>query len=190
MNYNDTASAPQQVEFRPLEYRDLPVLVEWLAQPAVARWWNQEATLESVVAKYAPRIEGRDATRMWIVEVEGVAAGLLQSYRHSDYPEHDTAVGVPDAAGIDYLLADSHRGRGLGTLVLRCFAVWVLDQYADCESCVATPAQANEASWRTLEAAGFVRRLECQPPEEPPAFVYSVSRSSLSSAFARRKADR
>ena len=112
---------------------------------------------------------------MWIVEVEGSPAGLLQSYRHGDDPEYDAAVGVPNAVGIDYLLADSHRGRGLAGLVLREFATLALGLYPDCERCVAAPATANEPSWRALERAGFVRLHEFRPPDEPVAYVYSFS---------------
>lgn len=45
--------------------------------------------------------------------------------------------------------------------------------------CVATPAQSNTASWRALEAAGFTRRSDCQPPDEPLGFIYALERTSL-----------
>lgn len=92
------------VVFRPLADNDLPTLVEWFAEPAIARWWNQPANLASVRAKYLPRIEGREATSMWIAEIGGHAAGLFQCSLHVEYPQHDMSLGVPDAVGIDYLL--------------------------------------------------------------------------------------
>ncbi|TFH21276.1 MAG: GNAT family N-acetyltransferase [Acidimicrobiales bacterium] len=129
--------AVPEISFRALRVEDLEVLVGWFAEPDVARWWNQRATLDAVTEKYLPRIEGREPTRMWIVEVDGVPAGLIQDYLHADVPEYDECVGVPDAVGIDYLLGGAHRGRGVG----------------------------------------FVRRGECDPPDEPPAYVYSISRT-------------
>lgn len=175
------ASAPR-IGFRPLAERDLPTLVTWFAEHDVARWWNQAAEIDSVRAKYLPRIEHREPTRMWIGEVDGEAAALLQSYLHSDYPQHDARVGVPDAVGIDYLVGGRHRGRGLGRLVLRAFAGWTLFHYPTAAWCVATPAQANVASWRALEHAGFSRAGECQPPDEPPAFVYVRRRAATGGA--------
>lgn len=164
-------SAPR-IDFRPLAVHDLPTLVGWFAEPEIARWWNQPAEIDSVRAKYVPRIERREPTRMWIGEIDGEAGALLQSYLHADYPDHDHCVGIPEAAGIDYLLAGAHRGRGRGRLVLRAFADWTLAHYPSAACCAAMPAQANEASWRALEHAGFSRVGECQPPNEPSAYVY------------------
>lgn len=164
------------VRFRPLAEHDLPTLVAWFAEPDIAKWWNQLAEIDAVRAKYLPRIEGREPTLMWIAEIDGEDGGLLQSYLHPDYPEHDAVVGIAEAVGIDYLIGGRHRGRGLGRHVLRAFVEWTLDQYPAATSCVATPARANEASWRALEHAGFSRVGECQPPDEPPAYVYVRTR--------------
>ena len=162
-----------EVAFRPLTLDDLAVLVDWFAEPAVARWWNQAPDIDSVTAKYRPRIDGTgDPTMMWIAVVDGEAAGLLQSYRHDDYSAHDAAIGVPNAVGIDYLLGGRHRGRGLGGRVLGAFARWALEQHPGTDVCVATPAIANTVSCAALERAGFVRSHDCQPPDEPPAAVY------------------
>jgi RimJ/RimL family protein N-acetyltransferase len=159
-----------------LERSDFATLVDWFAQPHVARWWNETATLSSVEAKYGPRVDGLEPTPMWIVEVDGSTAGLVQCYRHRDHPAHDEAVGVPDAAGIDYLLARSFIGRGLGAATVAAFSALVFRLYPELLWCVATPAQSNEASWRCLERAGFRRLGTCRPPEEPPAFIYARHR--------------
>jgi RimJ/RimL family protein N-acetyltransferase len=171
--------ADVDVSFRPLRRSDFPLLVEWFAQEHIARWWNEPATLESVAAKYGRPIDGLEPTSMWIIEVDGQAAGLAQSYRNADYPQHDAAIGVPDAAGIDYLLSKPYVGRGIGTIAVRELGTHVLRLYPDAACVVATPAQANEASWRALERAGFERRGECQPPDEPPAFAYVLHRAIL-----------
>lgn len=170
-------SATPRVAFRRLTADDLPQLCTWFAEPAVARWWNMPATLDAVTEKYAPRIAGIEPTRMWIVEVDGVRAGLLQSYWHRDYPAHDASLGIADAVGIDYLIGGSHRGRGFASRVLGDFVAFVLLEYPEASVVVATPAQANAASWRALERAGFVRVGTCQPPGEPPAFAYASRRS-------------
>lgn len=167
------------ISFRSLQEDDLPTLVEWFDEPAIASWWNQPAELASVQAKYLPRIEGREATSMWIVEIDNEAAGLFQCYLHVDYSEQDACVAIPDAVGIDYLIGGAHRGRGHGSAALRAFAAFALDRHSDAAVCVATPAQSNTASWRALERAGFARRGACQPPDEPVAFIYALERTSL-----------
>jgi aminoglycoside 6'-N-acetyltransferase len=162
-----------RIEFRPLRSDDLPTLVEWFAQPTIARWWIPPLTAKAVEAKYQPRIDGHEPIRMWIIEFDGTPGGMIQSYRHVDFPSYDAEVALSDAVGIDYLLDDRHRGIGLGHRALRAFAVLVFDEYPDAERCVATPARDNEPSWRCLERAGFVRRGECQPADEPAAYTYS-----------------
>jgi hypothetical protein len=48
---------------------------------------------------------------MWITEIDGQAAGLLQCPLHTDYPRHEASVGIPDAVRIDYLLGGAHYGQ-------------------------------------------------------------------------------
>jgi hypothetical protein len=62
------------IRFRPLAESDLPDLVEWFAEPEIAKWWNQPAEIDSVRAKYLPRIEQREPTQMWIAEIDDAAA--------------------------------------------------------------------------------------------------------------------
>lgn len=167
------------ISFRPLAVDDLEQVVEWFADPVVAAWWNQPPEIESVRSKYLPRIDRTaDPTLMWIAEVDGTPAGLFQSYLHDDYSEHDIAVGVADAVGIDYLVGAPHRGRGLGAATVRAFAGFVLDLYREAAVCVAAPAAANAASCAALESAGFERSHDCRPPDEPAAVAYTFSRAT------------
>ena len=178
----DSRPARPDADFRLLRREDFASLALWFGEPHVAQWWNPDATLEGIEAKYGPRIDGVDAaTTMWIIEIGGEAAGLAQHYRHADHPAHDAAVGIAQAVGIDYLLSKAYAARGLGGHVLSTFAGFVLERVPEALSCVATPAQANRRSWRALEAAGFVRRGTCQPPGEPPAYTYACARSDLGS---------
>ncbi len=172
----DRSELDVEVRFRRLDRGDLAMVTQWLAQPHIDRWWNEAGTLAEVEARYGPAIDGTDPTLMWIVEIDGVPAGLTQCYRQRDYPEQDLAVGIADAVGIDYFLVDGYAGRGLGPIVLSTFAAGVFEWYPDAQWCVAAPAQANRPSWRALERAGFHRVGPCQPPDEPPAFAYALRR--------------
>ena len=144
--------------FRPMTEADFPRLVTWFADPAVVRWFGPPKDLAAVAAKYGPRIRGEEPTEMWIAEFEGEPAAMLQCYRHVDHSETDAAVGVPDAVGIDYLVAAAFRGRGLAGPLLAAFADHALDRFPDARVVVATPNEENAASCGALRAAGFERR--------------------------------
>lgn len=167
-----------EVRFRPMQRDHYELLSGWLEQPHIARWWNIDPSLDSIEAKYGPRIDGLQPAAMWVVELDGVPGGLIQSYRHADYPEHDEVVDIPEAVGIDYLLAAEFAGRGLGPGIVRQFADLVFEHYPAADCCVAIPAQENRRSWRCLEIAGFTRVRECQPPGDPPAFAYALDRQA------------
>lgn len=167
------------VGFRPLRRADFASLARWFSEPRVARWWNADASLEGIEAKYGPRVDGVDvSTAMWIVEIGGRAGGLAQHYRISDHPAHDCAVGIENAVGVDFLLSEAFAGRGLGPAVLSRLSDLALARMPEANCCVATPAQGNRPSWRALERAGYSRHGTCHPPGEPPAFTYARPRSS------------
>ena len=134
---------------------DLGLLVEWFADPDVVQWFGPPIDRTTVEAKYGPRLRGEQATEMWILDIDGASAGMLQCYRHADDAETDEVVGVADAVGVDYLLASPFRGRGLAGPVLASFAEFALKRFPDCRVVVATPNEDNAASRGALRAAGF-----------------------------------
>lgn len=155
---------------RPVTEEDLEVLVEFFAAPHVARWWHEEATLESVRAKYATP---GDAVVLLAV-LDGRPVGLGQHYLWS--PSDAAPYGVPvGAVGIDYLLGHAHDcDRGLGTRLVAALVaaappgdVWV------------TPEEANGPSCRVLEKNAFelMAVKQCQVPDEPwagPTAIYHL----------------
>lgn len=151
---------PARIEFRELVPADFPMLRAWFQDPEVVEWWAPPRDLPSIRAKYLPRLLGEEATSMWVIVIDGVNAGLAQSYRHVDHPAHDAVVGIADAAGIDYLLTVAFRGRGLAPDVLSALAAHALASHRGTTVCVATPSTANVKSCRALERAGFERRAE------------------------------
>lgn len=145
------------VRFEVLSRQHFGLLQRWLAAPHVREWWRGAApTAELVEREYGPIVDGVDPTRCYLIHVDDGPVGMIQCYRHADEPEWDALVGIPAAAGIDYLIGDSDRcGRGVGSAVIAEFATLVFDLYADVEVIVAVPQAANRASCRALERAGF-----------------------------------
>ena len=148
------------ITFRRLTDDDLPMLHRWLNEPGVVRWWEgDDVSWDAVVREYGTA--NPDPVEHWIASVDGRDVGWIQSWAAVDEPDEVEpwrAFGVTDAAaGIDYLLGEPReRGSGLGTEMIRAFVRDVLfglhPQYT--QAC-ASPYEANTASWRALEKAGF-----------------------------------
>jgi pantothenate kinase/RimJ/RimL family protein N-acetyltransferase len=163
------------IGFRSLTRADLPDVQRWRSEPHVARWF-EPLDDAAVAAKYLPRIEGRDPTRMYVVELAGRPVGFAQCYRHADLPGTDAAVGVPAAAGIDYCLGEpAVVGRGLGPRVIDAFVRdVVLPTFPDAVVVVGAPAADNERSIRALEKAGFQRSHRAVEPRDGHELVVCV----------------
>ncbi len=148
--------------FRPLGAGDLELLSRWLGEPHMRRWWDDPADLESVCAKYLPRIEGTDPVEVFVVQLDGEPVGMIQRYRGRDFPDgaqNLARLGVTKrTAGIDYSIGEARLiGQGLGTRMIEAFVRGVFADYDDIETIVVDVDQANVASWRALEKAGFGR---------------------------------
>lgn len=147
-----------RVAVRPMTRGDLPDVVRWRQARHVRRWWSSDgpASLESVTARYGPRIDGESPTRMWVYEVNGRSIGLVQDYRLGDYPDYPVVGAGPDALGVDYLLGEVEWiGVGLGTRCLWAWAVRAQARFPEVATYFAAPDHRNAASLRLLEKAGF-----------------------------------
>lgn len=177
------ADPPGPATIRPLTRDDFPLLRRWLAMPHVQAWWPSEpVTPAGIERKYGPRVDGTEPTRVFIIELPGQAIGIIQCYRHEDHPEWDRAVGIPAAAGIDYLIGEAAQcGRGIGPAAITRFTPHVFALYPDVTVIVAAPQAANHASRRALEKAGFSlideRQLDSDDPSDAgPSAIYALTR--------------
>jgi aminoglycoside 6'-N-acetyltransferase len=179
------------IAFRALERADLPLLADWLGRPHVAQWWRAPSDLAAVEAAYGPMIDGSDPTEGFIAiggigEEPGQPLAFLQRYRLDDNPDWQRALavalaegaGVGVGAGIDYLIGDrAMTGRGLGRQMIAAFVDLTWEHYPDITAVVVAVDQSNEASWRALEGAAFLRTWagvldSDDPSDQGPSFVY------------------
>ena len=149
-----------RVTFRRLAEADLPTMHRWLNEPGVVRWWEgDDVSWPAVVHDYGP--PSADATEHWIASVDGADIGWIQCYPCADELEEAEpwwALGVDrTAAGIDYLVGEpGDRGRGVGSAMIDAFVSDVVfGRHPDWSQAAAAPYEANTASWRALERAGF-----------------------------------
>jgi aminoglycoside 6'-N-acetyltransferase len=176
------------IVFRPITVSDLPNVSRWLAQPHVQRWWRDPTELSAVEAKYLPCIDGRDPTEIFVIEIDGSAGGFIQRYLIADEPAWTAVLrvtgttGWESAFGIDYLIGDpALTGRGIGSAAIRQFTADSFARYPQADSVVVDVQQANIASWRALERAGFARfwagQLDSDDPSDAgPSFLYRKTR--------------
>lgn len=67
--------------FRPLRPDDFPMLLDWLRQPQIARWWGRgDDTLEKVAQRYSSEPE---TIKRFIMQVAGGDSGYAE-YRRLD----------------------------------------------------------------------------------------------------------
>lgn len=177
------APGGHHISFRLATREDFPLLHRWLINPQVQAWWRSDThTIDDVEREYGPQVDGSDATRSFLILVAGQPTGMIQCYRHADYPDWQAAVGVPSAAGTDYLIGeDGQRGRGIGSAAIATFTAVVFGLYPEVDSIVSVPQRDNRASCRALEKAGFTLLYEGElntgdPSDAGISAVYGLAR--------------
>lgn len=173
------------VAFRPMTDSDFGAVARWHRAPHVSDWWDDESRDEdSARARYAGRLSGAEQVRMWVLEVDGVAAGMLQDYQVADDPDYAEQTGDPDAIGFDYLIGEPALvGRGLGTRVIWEFCRDILHRdFPDAVHLLAGPSHRNACSLRVLAKCGFtpgrridVRAMPCRPADTEIVCTLEVS---------------
>lgn len=174
-----------EISFRRLSDDDLPMLHRWLNEPGVVRWWEgDDVSWSGVVGQYGSTARETEPEEHWIASLDGRDLGWIQCYAAADSPEEAEQwwpLGIDrTAAGIDYLVGEpADRGRGLGSAVIRAFvAEVVFGLHPDWTQACASPFEANTASWRALERAGF-RHVGTFDDEDGPCRLMATDRPSL-----------
>jgi len=143
--------------FRTLDRGDLPMMHRWLNTPHVVEWWPDEAlTLDQIIAKYAPRIDGKEDVRCFVIVHCDAPIGYIQEYPigESEYATHIAA--AERAVGIDLFIGEvEFHHRGLGAPIIRQFLNDVVFADSAIESCIIDPAVSNRGAIRAYEKAGF-----------------------------------
>jgi RimJ/RimL family protein N-acetyltransferase len=176
-------AADPQIRFRPLGHGDLALLQRWLNDDFVARWWPGWPSLEQVRARYAPRIDGRDPTKCFIIELDSTPVGFIQHYCVSDDPNLRPLIEEPERArGIDLFLGDrAYAYRGLGPHIIGRFLREVVFEPPTIALCMIDPAQNNLAAIQAYKKVGFHYLATIHDPRElQPSYVMILRREEFS----------
>ncbi len=155
------------ITFQPYDERHhAEQLRDWLNTPHVYAWWGRERLPESIggAGKAAATLDevhrdfgvGDADTHYYMTLLDGRPIGLTQWCRVDDYAGYPEMLGVVDAVGIDLLIGEEGAtGRGIGTRIIRQFTQKVAMPGSGLNVAVADPEEANVASWRAFEKAGY-----------------------------------
>jgi aminoglycoside 6'-N-acetyltransferase len=130
------------VVLRPVQESDRAVLTEIFSDPTVATWWGDPD--RSVADTLA---EDEDSTH-YIIDVDGTAVGMIQSYEESD--------DMYRHAGIDISIREPWQGKGLGPEAIRVLARHLIDHEGHHRLTI-DPAAHNINAIKAYERVGFKR---------------------------------
>lgn len=152
-----------ELAFTPLSRADFPLVAAWLAEPTVARWWNQPSSDEALETEFGAGIDGTEPTQVFLAATAGSRFGLIQRYAIASYPEYVAELSAvypvpPGALSVDYLIGEpAFRGRGLGAAMIAALVAESWAAYPDATAVLVPMSVANTASWRAVQRAGFRR---------------------------------
>ena len=168
-----------ELSFRRITTNDLPRLFHWLGQPHVREWYSpREPSYPDVVAKYGPRTSPDSPVRAFIVVIDGVEVGYIQTYFLASFPDYAALVGTSgDVAGVDLFLGEASMvRRGFGGPVIRHFVDEVVFGRDRAIACIAGPSARNRASIRAFEKAGFRTWKIVSSPDGEPEQLLRIER--------------
>ncbi|MFE7132244.1 GNAT family N-acetyltransferase [Streptomyces sp. NPDC057638] len=152
--------------------RDLRLIGAWMNDPVVAASWDLAGPVERTAAHLRTQLDGDGRSLPCLGALDGTPVGYFEIYRAdldalaAHYPArpHDT--------GIHLLLGDAaHRGRGLGSLLIRAVADLILDMRPRCARVVAEPDLRNTPSLAAFLSGGFRLSAELDLPEKRAALM-------------------
>ena len=145
------------ISFRSLDRGDLPLMHRWLHTPHVVEWWPDEAlTLDEITAKYAPRIDGKEDVRCFVIVHDERPIGYIHEYPVAGSEYVQDIADAECVAGIDLFIGEMEfHHRGLGASIIRQFLNDVVFVDPAVETCIIDPSVSNRGAIRAYEKAGF-----------------------------------
>lgn len=182
----------ERISFRLMRLEDIPRLLGWLSQPYLVDAWLNGSPLrrEETEGKYARRIDGRDPTRPFLILLEGIEIGYIQSYLWRDYPLDSEPFTEREraAASLDIFIGEEKLlGKGIGPIAITEFLRTVLFNTYKADECLIAPLARNTRAIRAYTKAGFRRVRLLEHPREPSTVqLMTITRQEVFSERIRR----
>ncbi|WP_328844547.1 GNAT family N-acetyltransferase [Streptomyces sp. NBC_00258] len=172
-DWGPTATAAGVFHLVPVHLdRDLPLINRWMNDPAVAAFWELSGPGTATEDHLRAQLGGDGRSVPCLGVLDGTPMSYWEIYRADldplarHYPArlHDT--------GIHLLIGGvAHRGRGLGTTLLRAVSDLVLDRRPSCARVIAEPDLRNIPSVSAFLSAGFRFSAEVDLPDKKAALM-------------------
>ncbi|WP_369199382.1 GNAT family N-acetyltransferase [Streptomyces sp. PU-14G] len=152
--------------------RDLPLVSAWMNDPTVAAFWELAGPEHVTEAHLRPQLEGDGRSVPCLGVLDGTPMSYWELYRADLDPLARHCRTRPHDTGLHLLIGGvAHRGRGLGTVLLRTVADLVLAQRPRCARVLAEPDVRNVPSIAAFLGAGFRYSDEVQLPTKRAALM-------------------
>lgn len=165
----NTAHHPSEIEFQSLSRHHLPLLVKWLNEPHVWKWWGEgkKWTAGDVEAKYVSYLQQykmdhgvKKTIHPFIIFHQHKPIGYIQYYNAFDFSREGFEVRAvweelsTSLAALDFYIGEpSCLGKGIGTTALKAFLdTHVYNQFS---ACLVDPEKENSRAVETYKKAGF-----------------------------------
>ncbi|WP_437022985.1 GNAT family N-acetyltransferase [Streptomyces bungoensis] len=157
---------PVQIE------RDLPLVHRWMNDPPVAAFWQLAGPPSATESHLRAQLAGDGRSVPCLGVLEGTPMSYWEIYRADLDPLAPHYPARPHDTGIHLLVGDAaHRGRGLGSALLRAVADQILDRRPACTRVVAEPDLHNTLSVAAFLSAGFRFTAEVELPGKRAALM-------------------
>ncbi|WP_020139141.1 GNAT family N-acetyltransferase [Streptomyces sp. 351MFTsu5.1] len=157
---------PVQVE------RDLPLVSRWMNDPAVTAFWELAGPQSVTEEHLRSQLTGDGRSVPCLGVLEGTPMSYWEIYRADLDPLARHYPARPHDTGIHLLIGEvPHRGRGLGSTLLRALADLVLDKRPACARVIAEPDLRNIPSVTAFLSAGFRFSAEIDLPAKRAALM-------------------
>jgi RimJ/RimL family protein N-acetyltransferase len=152
--------------------RDLPLITQWMNDPAVAAFWELDGPPERTAAHLRPQLDGDGRSVPCLGVLDGVPMSYWEVYRADLDPLARHYPARPHDTGLHLLIGGAaDRGRGLGTALLRAAGDLVLAHRPLCRRVVAEPDLRNVPSVSAFLGAGFRFSAEVDLPGKRAALM-------------------
>ncbi|WP_051845752.1 GNAT family N-acetyltransferase [Streptomyces globisporus] len=153
-----------EFRLRPVRPTDLPLLIDWMNDPAIAAYWALDGPAERTERHVDAQLTGDGRSTPCVGLLDGTPMSYWEVYRADLDPLARHYPSRPHDTGIHLLLGPPEaRGRGLGSILLTALADHLLRH---APRLVGEPDVRNTPSIQAFHKAGFHRTAELDLPDK------------------------
>lgn len=171
-----------KIHFRILEEKDFPQMHVWLNTDFVKQFFKNPSTMDDIKKEYEPYITGEDPTTPYIIMIDGVDIGYIQTYYYSDYCDnyYEELNADKYSAGVDLFIGHKdYIHKGYGTHIMQAFIKKYVFINPKTVNVIITPEPGNLIAIKVYEKVGFRWYKTIKTPKGEFEYLMSLSRENF-----------